>query len=194
MIAIFIWLSGVLIPDPSKIRAHLMDRDAINTFVQDDHVTVLIDFFNDERRAFQFRVNPLGVQADAIFSEMDGYEDFSWDAIWDSKGRITEFGWVVEISIPFNQLRFPKTDEPQTWGVSAERSYPRNVRHRMASHKRSRDVNSVLSQLNKLSGFQGMKTGLNIEIDPTLTVNRTDERSDFPDGELKMEIYSRSRD
>ncbi len=171
-------------PDPSKIRAHLMDRDAINTFVQDDHVTILIDFFNDERRAFQFRVNPLGVQADAIFSEMDGYEDFSWDAIWNSKGRIAEFGWVVEISIPFNQLRFPKTDDPQTWGVSAERSYPRNVRHRMASHKRSRDVNSVLSQLNKLSGFQGMKTGLNIEIDPTLTVNRTDERSDFPDGEL----------
>ncbi|MFC2089556.1 DUF5916 domain-containing protein [Bacteroidota bacterium] len=164
-------------PDPSKIRAHLMDRDAIGTFVQDDHVVVLIDFFNDERRAFQFRVNPLGVQADAIFSEMDGYEDFSWDAIWDSKGSITEEGWIAEIAIPFNQLRFPKTDSEQTWGVSAERSYPRSVRHRMASHKRERDINSLLSQLNKVSGFQGMKTGLNMEIDPTLTLNRTDSRS-----------------
>jgi hypothetical protein len=172
-------------PDPAQIRAHLMDRDAINTFIQDDHVTVLIDFFNDERRAFQFRVNPLGVQADAIFSELEGYEDFSWDAIWNSKGKITDFGWVVEISIPFNQLRFPRTDEVQTWGISAQRSYPRTVRHRMASHKRKRDINSELVQLNKVTGFTGMKTGLNMEIDPTMTAIRTDERSNFPYGDIE---------
>lgn len=172
-------------PNPSMVRAHLMDRDAIDTFIQDDHVTVMIDFFNDERRAFQFRVNPLGVQSDAIFSEMEGYEDFSWDAIWDSKGRMTEFGWTVEISIPFNQLRFPPTENDQTWGISAERSYPRNVRHRMASHKRKRDIDSILCQFNKVSGFRGMKTGLNMEIDPTLTVNRTDTRTDFPSGDME---------
>jgi hypothetical protein len=172
-------------PDPSQVRAHLMDRDAIETFIQDDHVTVMIDFFNDERRGFQFRVNPLGVQADANFSEMEGYEDFSWDAIWDSKGRITEFGWVAEISIPFNQLRFPQTEEVQTWGVSAERSYPRNVRHRISSHKRKRNINCILCQFNKVTGFQGMKTGLNMEIDPTLTANRTDTRMDFPSGDVE---------
>ena len=150
-----------------------MDRDAIDTFIQDDHVTIMIDFFNDERRGFQFRVNPMGVQADANFSEMEGYEDFSWDAIWNSAGKITEFGWVAEISIPFNQLRFAQTDKIQTWGISAERSYPRNVRHRMTSHKRKRDINCILCQFNKVTGFQGMKTGLNMEIDPTLTANRT---------------------
>jgi hypothetical protein len=116
---------------------------------------------------------------------LEGYEDFSWDAIWDSRGKITNFGWVVEISIPFNQLRFPRTEEVQTWGISAERSYPRTVRHRMASHQRKRDINSVLAQVNKVTGFQGMKPGLNIEIDPTLTATRTDERPDFPEGELE---------
>ncbi|MBP1605431.1 MAG: hypothetical protein H6Q08_805, partial [Acidobacteria bacterium] len=75
-------------PEPARIRAHLMDRDSIDTFVQDDHVGVMIDTFNDERRAYQFRVNPLGVQADAIFSEQDGIEDWSWDMIWDSRGRV----------------------------------------------------------------------------------------------------------
>jgi len=172
-------------PNPSQIRGHLMDRDAIDTFIQDDHVTIMIDFFNDERRGFQFRINPLGVQADANFSEMEGYEDFSWDAIWKSAGKITEFGWVAEISIPFNQLRFPQTDNIQTWGLSAERSYPRNVRHRMTSHKRKRDINCILCQFNKVTGFQGMKTGLNMEIDPTLTANRTDTRSDFPSGGIE---------
>lgn len=53
-----------------------MDRDAVNTFIQDDHVAFIIDAFNDERRGFQFRINPLGVQADANFSESEGYEDF----------------------------------------------------------------------------------------------------------------------
>ena len=66
-------------PEPRKIRAHLMDRDSINTFIQDDHVGVMIDPFNDERRAFQLRMNPLGVQADAIFSDLEGIEDWSWD-------------------------------------------------------------------------------------------------------------------
>jgi len=45
-------------PDPSKIRAHLMDRDATDILIQDDHVNFMIDTFNDERRGFQFRVNP----------------------------------------------------------------------------------------------------------------------------------------
>ncbi len=75
-------------PNPSQIRAHIMDRDAIATFSQDDHITVMIDPFNDQRRGFQFRVNPLGVQADAILSEIDIIEDFSWDIIWDSAGHI----------------------------------------------------------------------------------------------------------
>jgi hypothetical protein len=167
-------------PEPSKIRAHLMDRDAMETFIQDDHITFIVDTFNDERRGFQFRANPLGVQADANFSESEGYEDFSWDAIWNSKGRITEWGWALEIAIPFNQLRFPRTEEVQTWGISIERSYPRNVRHRIRSHRTDRDLTCILCQINKISGIQGISPGLNVELDPTLTTIRTDSRKDFP--------------
>ncbi len=172
-------------PEPRKIRAHLMDRDAIDTFIQDDHISIIIDPFNDERRGFQFRVNPLGVQADANFSELEGYEDFSWDAIWKSAGKITDFGYVVELAIPFNQLRFPQTKEKQTWGFSAMRSYPRSVRHRMISHPRDRNISCLLCQFNKLNGFQGMSPGRNIEFDPTLTSSRTDTREDFPEGSME---------
>lgn len=172
-------------PDPSQIRAHIMDRDAIDTFIQDDHVSIMIDSFNDERRGFQFRINPLGVQADANFSEMEGYEDFSWDAIWKTAGKIFDWGWAVEIAIPFNQLRFSQTSDIQTWGFSPERSYPRSVRHRMTSHKRRRDVNCIICQFDKVSGFQGMKTGLNLEVDPTLTANRTDVRQPALTGDME---------
>jgi hypothetical protein len=48
-------------PDPSAIRAFLRDRDSA---YNDDFVGVVIDSFNDERRAFEFFSNPLGAQMD----------------------------------------------------------------------------------------------------------------------------------
>jgi hypothetical protein len=180
-------------PEPDKIRAHLMDRDQINTFVQDDHVVLLIDTFNDERRGFQFRVNPLGVQADAIFSETEGYEDFSWDKIWDSAGGITDFGYVVEIAISLKQLRFPRTQEAQTWGFELSRSYPRNVRHRFSAVPKDRDSSCNLCQVVKVTGFTGLEPGRNLEINPTFTAIRTDaaalpEAHDLYAGDPEYEV------
>ena len=173
-------------PEPRKIRAHLMDRDDTDTLILDDHVSFMIDSFNDERRAFQFRVNPMGVQADANFSESEGYEDFSWDAIWDAAAKITDWGWALEVAIPLSQLRFHASEGTRTWGFSAERSWPRDSRHRMTSHPRSRSVNCILCQFNKLTGFEGITPGRNIEIDPTFTASRTDEMNpaEYPDGPL----------
>jgi hypothetical protein len=171
-------------PKPADIRAHLMDRDDTDTLIQDDHVGVMIDTFNDERRAFQFRVNPLGVQADAIFSEQDGVEDFSWDMIWKAVGRITPDGYVVEVAFPLKQLRFQAGEGPQTWGFEAFRSWPRNVRHRISSQPRDRSKGCILCQEHKISGLEGLSQGRNVELDPTATFSRTDERAAPDDGAL----------
>jgi len=172
-------------PEPSAIRAHLMDRDVVDTFIQDDHVVLMLDPFNDERRGFQFRINPLGVQMDAIFSEGEGIEDFSFDMIWASAGKITADGYVIEVAIPLDQIRFPATEGPQTWGFDVGRSYPRSVRHRIASSPRQRGATCVLCQADKVSGFANIRPGRNLEITPTLTARRTDSISSFPDGRLE---------
>lgn len=172
-------------PNPKQVRAHLMDRDEINTFVQDDYVIVQLDTFNDGRRAFQFRVNPLGVQADAFSSEVEGIEDWSWDMIWESKGRLTADGYEVEIAFPFNQLRFQATQEVQTWGIDVGRSYPRSSRHRLNNAGRNRNLSCIICQFNKVTGLQGLKPGRNLELDPTLTASRTDDLDEFPDGSLE---------
>lgn len=172
-------------PDPSAIRAHLMDRDSINTFVQDDHVSFMIDTFNDERRAFQFRINPLGVQADALFSQVEFIEDFSWDVIWDSAGRITAEGYVVEVALPLDQLRFAETDGPQTWGIELSRSYPRDRRHRISAHPRDRDRTCLLCQVDKVRGFEGIEPGRNLEVTPTVTGLMAEARDGFPDGDFE---------
>lgn len=164
-------------PQPGLIRAHLMDRDDTDTLIQDDHVGIMIDTFNDERRAFQFRMNPLGVQADAIFSEQDGVEDFSWDMIWASAGRIGPDGFVVEVALPLKQLRFPPGKGPQTWGFEAFRSWPRNVRHRLSLQARDRNKGCLLCQENKISGVEALAQGRNLEFDPTATFTRTDRRA-----------------
>ncbi|HEX9691948.1 MAG TPA: DUF5916 domain-containing protein, partial [Gemmatimonadales bacterium] len=169
-------------PHPEQIRAHLADRDDLNRTPQDDHIVLLLDPFNDERRAFQFRVNPLGVQMDAVLSTAEGFEDFSWDAIWASAGRITAEGYVVEVAIPFRSLRFPKTTGLQTWGIIIERSYPRSNRHRVRSMPTDRSNSCLLCQANKLTGLQGISPGLNLELTPTLTSSRSDTIAGFPDG------------
>ncbi len=173
-------------PDPLAIRAHLMDRDEVATLVQDDHVVLMVDTFNDERRGFQFRVNPLGVQAEAIFSE-GGIEDFSFDLIWDSAGKINDQGYVVEIAIPFDQLRFPRTTGAQTWGFDVGRSYPRSVRHRIASSPRDRGNTCLLCQADKVTGFAGLEPGRNLEVVPTVTGSQTEVRDPFPSGDFESQ-------
>lgn len=178
-------------PNPSEIRAHLSDRD---TAFSDDFVGVVIDPFNDERRAFEFFVNPLGVQMDLFMDDVGGNEDSSWDAIWDAAGKIHAGGFDVEIAIPWSSLRFPRTEGAQTWGFDALRFYPRSQRHRIASQPMDRNISCYLCQISKLTGFSGVTPGRNLEVTPTVTSNRTDRRENdaldrpFGEGDVETEL------
>jgi hypothetical protein len=168
-------------PRPSEIRAHLTDRDRA---FSDDFVGVVFDTFNDERRGFEFFVNPLGVQMDLFQDDVAGNEDSTWDAIWDSAGRITAEGYVVEFAVPFSSLRFKETAGTQTWGIDVVRIYPRNQRHRIGLNTLDRDRNCYICEFAKLTGFEGISPGKNLELTPTLTTHRTDFAPTFPQGGL----------
>ncbi len=161
-------------PDPEQIRARFRERD--NAW-GDDFVGVVLDTFNDERRAFELMANPLGVQIDAVNDEVGGDYDTSWDAIWQSAGRITATGYEVEFAIPFRQLRFQPSAEAQTWGFDAVRSYPRVDRHHIGSFPRERGQNDYLSKAHKIRGFSSVQAGLNLELVPTITGARVDQRN-----------------
>jgi hypothetical protein len=123
-------------PEPSAISAHLSDRDNIGN---DDWVGVVLDTFNDERRDYLLLVNPLGVQLDQIETWPDG--GTVWDGIWDSAARITDWGWSVEMEIPFSTLRFQRSEGPQVWGFDAIRGYPRNIFRQFGAFARDRGNN-----------------------------------------------------
>ena len=137
-------------PDPKKIRAHVSDRDHAYS---DDFAGIVLDTFNDGRRAFEFFVNPYGVQMDLFQNDVGGGEDDSWDAIWDSAGKVSADGYTVEMAIPFSSLRFPPGASVQTWGVDILRIYPRDQRHRIGLNRLPRDLNCYVCAFAKVSGF-----------------------------------------
>ncbi len=163
-------------PNPNNITAFLHDRDAA---YQDDQVGVLLDTYNDERRALGFFVNPLGVQIDFIRSSSG--EDDSWDAIWESKGRITESGYQVEFEIPYNEIQMASGSGPKTWGIFAQRIYPRSTRQILQNTINDRNNNCFLCQSEKFIGFESVnqssnKKDLDLEITPSLTATSSKSR------------------
>ncbi len=167
-------------PKPSAIRAHLRDRDTLGG---DDWIALILDTFNDERRSFDFIVTAQGVQFDEI--ETQSSEDSGWDAIWDCASRITDWGYAVEIAIPFSSLRFQRKEGAQVWGFDAVRRYPRDHPYHIGLFPRDRSNNCYLCQAFKIKGFEGASPGRNIELSPTLTGLHSDEREEFPQGDLK---------
>ncbi len=161
--------------DPSRIRAYLRDRDGA---FDDDWVGLFMDTFDDQRRAYEFFVNPLGVQMDLIKDETNGgSEDSSWDGLWRSAGRITATGYEVEIRIPFSTLRFRDAAGMRRWGIGFFRNYPRDKRHQLMSNPVRRGGNCLTCTLEKYQGMAGVQQGRNLEVVPSLTVGRSETRS-----------------
>jgi len=167
-------------PHPEKIRAFYFERDNI---WYDDFVLIFLDTFNDERRAYGLRSNPLGVQADNIKTRVN--PSVEWDAIYKSVGHIYDWGYAVEMAIPFNQLRFQRTKADQVWGINLRRLYPRGALYHFDYVKNDRNNDCFMCQFVKIKGFKNVRPGRNIELVPALTYSRTDARDSMPSGNFR---------
>jgi hypothetical protein len=166
-------------PDPSQIRAFLRDRDSAYS---DDFIGVMLDTYNDERRALEFFVNPLGVQMDLIRDDSNGgNEDDSWDAIWDSAGKITDNGYVVEFEIPYNEIQMANIEGEKTWGIVFFRSYPRDTRKQIQNTPNDRNNGCYLCQIDKFKGFANAERGMDLEITPSMTWISQQSREEVTD-------------
>jgi uncharacterized membrane protein YgcG len=157
--------------DAGKVRTTIAARDQI---FDDDTVGMYLDTFNDQRKAYQLFFNPLGVQADAVFTEGQG-SDASVDIVMESKGAITEDGYVVEIAIPFKSLRY-EAGEGKLWGVHFQR-HIKHLNDELDSWMPiSRDLSGYLNQEGHLTGLEGISTERTLEIIPTLTISERGQR------------------
>jgi hypothetical protein len=172
--------------------ATLADRDRI---FGDDNVQILLGTFHDSRQALMFAVNALGVQGDGalvegantqaggfIGSAVVGREqaDLSPDYVFQSKGRVTEWGYQVELRIPFKSLRYQPGRE-QSWNLNVVRQ----VKHSGFEDSwvpALRASPSFLGQSGEIVGLTGLHRGLVMDLSPETTMRVTgepDEGGDF---------------
>jgi hypothetical protein len=167
----FIYIAFHCFDDPTKVRANIAKRDNI---WDDDYVGILFDTFNDQRRAYEFDFNPLGVQADGIWTEGQG-EDFSLDLVMESKGMVTTDGYTIEVAIPFKSLRYV-AGKDKLWGVHFWRRTKRLNNSLDMWIPMDRDKGSWLAQAGHISGLEGIDTERTLELIPSLTVSQTSRR------------------
>jgi hypothetical protein len=160
------------------VHATLADRDKMYT---DDYIGIFLGTFNDGRQATVFASNPLGVQGDGVMVESGrsssgafqalsvGREptDINPDYVFHSKGRVTDFGYEIEIKIPFKSLRYPGAST-QTWGFNVLRKVQsRGYEYSWAPALRA--ASSYLGQFGRLTGLTGLQRGLVLDVTPVVT-------------------------
>jgi hypothetical protein len=148
-----IYIAATLYDDePQNILKEYTLRD---DFATADHFGLFINGYNDGQQEFRFFVSAAGVQQDGVYTEANG-EDFSWDAIWDSHVDVTNFGWRVEMKIPYAALRFP-SEKKQTWGINFYREV-RRLRQQFSWSMLDRKIANESTQAGILEGITDIET------------------------------------
>ena len=122
-----------------------------------------VALFGSQRRAYVFTANPLGVQADGIVTEGQD-QDFSFDTLWFAEGRLTPFGYVVKMTIPFRSLRFT-SDREQTWGVALSRRI-RRLDEDAFWPLVSKRAQAFVPQFAVANGMSRIDPGANVQVTP----------------------------
>lgn len=106
---------------PDSILVRLSRRDVS---IPADRFSIYLDPFHDKRTGYYFLVNAAGTLFDGTLSN-DGWEDSSWDGVWEARTRVDQQGWTCEMRIPYSQIRFQRA-ERYVWGVNFRRVIARH--------------------------------------------------------------------
>lgn len=173
--------------EKDKIRATLAKRDEV---FGEDNVRMWLDTYNDQRRAYVLGFNPLGIQQDGIYTEGQG-ADFSVDIVMESKGVIEDWGWSVEVKIPFKSLRYT-AGKGKMWGFNAARNIDRFNDEFDQWLPDDRNVSGFLIKHGKITGLDEIKTERTLEIVPSITVSQTGNRKrTIPSAIINANPYDR---
>lgn len=166
-------------PNPSQILKELVERDEIGT---SDFFGIFINGYNDGQQEFRFFVTAANGQIDTNFTSSDG-EDGSWNAIWESNAKITDFGYVIEMKIPYAALRFPEQDK-QTWGLNFFREV-RRERQKYTWSPIDNKIGAISQQAGLLTGIENIKTPTRLFLIPYSSFYLSGSDTKKTKGELK---------
>lgn len=130
-----------------------------------DIVSFMIDTFGDKQSAYKFAVAASGIKMDSRMLDDGRNRDYSWDGIWFGDAKVYDWGYVVEMEIPYKSIKYDKT--LIEWGVDFDRWIP-SFNEDQYWCRYERNETQRISKFGRLI-FQDFKpeiTGLNLEIYP----------------------------
>lgn len=130
-----------------------------------DVVSIMLDTFGDKRTAYKFAVTASGVRADCRLLDDARNRDYSWDGVWYSAAKVYDWGFVIEIEIPYRSIQY---DERLTeWGIDFDRWIP-SVTEDIYWNPYVENEGQRISKFGKLvfEDFQPTLKGLNLEVYP----------------------------
>jgi len=147
--------------EPSKILRAQLRRDT--NMDTDDGIQVLLSPLQDKRTAFWFAVNPNGAMSDGEVLSFEN-DNIDWDAVWDSRARITGDGWIAEIHIPWQSLRY-RADRT-TWDVNVLRVIRRKNEEVLWKAWRRSEGIKFLERAGVVDGFTDLPPRATVELRP----------------------------
>lgn len=166
---------------------------------QHDLINLSFDGFKDERNAMVFATNAFGVQRD-LLSFDDVFYDIDWDGLWRVRTSRSDSGWVAEIAIPWQTLRYPKSaDSTQSWGFNLHRNRRYSNEITAFSPYPRAFTSTRMDYAGVLTGLQPPPPRPNIRLQPYVlfsydryrspeTGNKTSTSNFKPGGEIKWGI------
>ncbi|MBK8945112.1 MAG: carbohydrate binding family 9 domain-containing protein [Ignavibacteriae bacterium] len=130
-----------------------------------DIVSFMIDTFGDKRTAYKFAVSASGVRSDCRLLDDARNRDYNWDGIWFADAKIYNWGYVVEMEIPYKSIQYEKSINK--WGLDFDRWRPIDTEdiYWCKYEENEGQRISKFGSLN-LNGFKPKVDGLNLEIYP----------------------------
>ncbi|MFP4529456.1 MAG: DUF5916 domain-containing protein [Candidatus Kapaibacterium sp.] len=149
-----------------RLAAKYMKRDF--PYWEEDNFEVIFDTFFDKRNGYVFVVNPNGAMADVQITDEGKGFNIDWDGVWDSAVEVNEYGWFVEIAIPFSTLKFPEKST-HVWGVNFERNIRRKQEQLFwQGWSRNYDFEHV-SHAGTMLGLENIEGSEDFEFKPYIT-------------------------
>src|SRR2546423_13991054 len=145
---------------PEGMRARRPSRD---TIFEDDSITIQLDTFHDQQRAYSFGVNAGGIQGDAVWTEGQGW-DANFDTVYRSEVKRTQRGYIALLAVPFRSMRFP-TAPAQEWGILLNR-YIARTREDTFWPRYTQRIQGRTNQMGTLNGLKEISSGKNFQIVP----------------------------
>ena len=154
-----------------------------------DVVSIMLDSFNDEKTAYKFAVSASGVQADCRLLDDARNRDYSWDGIWFADSKVYDWGYVVEMKIPYKSFQYD--DKANEWGLDFDRWIPKQTEDLYWCNYEQSEGQRI-SKFGKLvfENFRPSVKGVNLEFYPVgiSKATLTDDNKYDVEGKLGLDL------